>query len=199
MFLSVATLEVSEPWFSSTTEGDSMSGMKRAEFGDMRAKNRATTIIASRAASPLAAAGAEPSVCAPAASRQGLRIGSDARSPLRPAAGVPFPDAAPRARAERSLPRPRFCQDGFIGFVRAAFPASPAQHLAHLLGCPSSTAEKWLRREGAPSADYLGAMIGIFGPAFAACAIAPSPAWAVDAARAERRRLLERELEQLTP
>jgi hypothetical protein len=93
--------------------------------------------------------------------------------------------------------RPAFSQEGFVRFVRAAFPASPAQHLAHLVGCPSSTAEKWLRREGAPSAQYLGAMIGLFGPAFVAAAIEPAPPWAARAANDQRRAELTRALEEL--
>jgi hypothetical protein len=173
MFLSVSALEGALPWFPSTTEGPPMSGIPSAKFGET------CSIVGSRPA-PL------PSEAGPP---QGRATTPGGRSPAW------VPGSASRVRGER----PRFCGDGFVAFVRAAFPASPAQHLAHLIGCPSSTAEKWLRREGAPSADYLGSMIGIFGPAFAASVISPAPAWAVEAARTERRRALERELDQLKP
>jgi hypothetical protein len=129
---------------------------------------------------------------------EAVSVPGEARKPDRAPAPVRRPAGAQGEARSRVRPETRcFDSQGFVRFLRAAFPQSPAQHLAHLIGCPASTAEKWLRREGAPSAQYLAAMISLFGPAFVAATVQPSPDWAARAARDQKRAELIRALDDL--
>ena len=70
---------------------------------------------------------------------------------------------------------------GATGFLRAALPQSTAKQVAHLIGAPAKTVEKWFSGETAMSSEYLAALVCVFGPAFAAAAM-PQAHWAREAA-----------------
>jgi len=108
--------------------------------------------------------------------------------------GEPRAKTGSRPMPRRAGPVQHFDAAGFSRFFVSLFPQATAAHLAHAIGWPASTAEKWLRGETTPRAPAIAAMICVFGPSFlVACLECPAP-WCADAARRERRAALEAEL-----
>lgn len=71
-------------------------------------------------------------------------------------------------------------------FLRQAFPTGTAQNVSTMTGIPTSTVDKWLRGDAAPSSAHLGILAGAFGPGFLAAAFPVARPWLEPERRHER-------------
>lgn len=106
-------------------------------------------------------------------------------------------ETLPKSGMKCAKPGAAFSSDGFCRFLRRAYPAGTAAHVAALAGCPVSTAEKWLRGETRPCAEHLGSLCAAFGPAFIAAAMPATRHWSRGRARNEEIQRIARQLAHL--
>ena len=88
----------------------------------------------------------------------------------------------------------RFDIAGFARFCRERHPAKTAQHVAAESGLPLDSVKKWLAGDAVPGGRALLALLCLYGPDLAHAMLNDMPVWMSTAQRAERGRLLEREI-----
>lgn len=86
----------------------------------------------------------------------------------------------------RRAPSPKLSRSGMTGFLRAAFPACTAQHVAHLTGISASTVSNWLRETSIPSADHLAVLFTVFGQPFLTACYPVAAPWVEGQGQHER-------------
>jgi len=99
--------------------------------------------------------------------------------------------------------RPQLCgwayaPDAFAAFLRARHPAKTASCVAAAIGAPERTVEHWLAGRAAPSALWVLALAGCYGPDALAAMFETPPDWLDAAARAARAAALEAQIRSLS-
>ena len=83
-------------------------------------------------------------------------------------------------------------------FLTARHPVKTCAAVAAATGLHESAVAKWLDGRSAPSSPALLVLVGTYGPAVLAAAMARPPQWLDDAAARQQRAEIEAEIESLT-
>lgn len=83
-------------------------------------------------------------------------------------------------------------------WLRGRHPAKTAAAVAAATGAPERTVESWLAGASAPSAVWILALVGAYGPQALAAMYETPPDWLDAAARAARRAELDARIAEMT-
>lgn len=106
------------------------------------------------------------------------------------ASALSRPRATRAAKIDVDLPR-------LAAFLRERHPQDTAKLVSADAGVPARTVGNWLVEGASPSFEHTMRLVAAYGPALIVACVTPCPGWASEAARTERKRAIEAELERL--